>query len=162
MYKDLKLTMRNGTVKHQKSARMLGLQLTYNLRLDWYICQMPGNLVSSLNQRMYVLSKLKKRCGNQQFRLLVYGLLYSKAGYCIQQWSQCTEVLKDKIRMIFNRAVRLGTGTRLIEHRRTQSMYKELSFLSFDALVDSHDLSLLMSIMWYGEPQSLAKKINIV
>ena len=41
-------------------------------------------------------------------------------------------------------------------------MYKELGFLSFDALIDSHDLQLLMSIMWYGEPQSLAKKINIV
>ena len=123
---------------------------------------MPGNLVSSLNQRMYVLSKLKSKCGKQQFSLLVYGLLYRKVGYCIQQYSQCTELLKDKIRLILNRAVRLGTNTRLIKHRRTQSMYKELGFLSFDALIDSHDLSLLMSIMWYGEPQSLAKKINIV
>ena len=162
LYKDLKLTMRNGVVTPKKSCRMLGVHFTYNMRNDWYICQTPGNLVSALNQRMYVLSKLKSKCGKQQFHLLVYGLLYSKAGYCIQQYSQCTEVLKDKVRMILNRAVRLGTNTRLIEHRRTQSMYKELGFLSFDALIDSHDLQLLMSIMWYGEPQSLAKKINIV
>ena len=62
MYKDLKLTMRNGSVKHQRTARMLGLQLTYNFRQDWYLSQMPGNLIASLNQRMNILSKLKKKC----------------------------------------------------------------------------------------------------
>ena len=162
VYKDLKLTMRNGVVSPKKACRMLGVQFTYNMRNDWYICQMPGNLISSLNQRLYVLSRLRAKCGKEQFRLLVYGLLYSKAGYCVQQYSQCTEVLKDKIRMILNKAVRLATGARLIEHRRTQTLYRELKFLSFDALVDSHDLQLLMSVMWYGEPQSLAKKVNIV
>ena len=162
IYKDLKLTMRNGIVKPKKACRMLGVQFTYNLRNDWYIDQMPGNLVSSLNQRLYVLSKLKNKCGYNQFRLLVYGLVYSKVGYCIQLYQQCTETLKDKIRMILNKCVRLGTNTRLIEHRRTQTMYKELKFLSFDSLCDAHDLNLLMAIMWYGQPKSLATKINIV
>ena len=71
LYKDFKLTMRNGVVTPKKSCRMLGVHFTYNMRNDWYICQMPGNLVSALNQRMYVLSKLKSKCGKQQFRLLV-------------------------------------------------------------------------------------------
>ena len=123
---------------------------------------MPGNLVSSLNQRLYVLSKLKNKCGKEQFRLLTYGIIYSKVGYCLQMYQQCTEILKDKIRMILNKCVRLGTGTRLIQHRRTQTMYKELKFLSFDGLCDAHDMNLLMSVMWFGEPKSLANKINIV
>ena len=51
---------------------MLGLQLTYNLRQDWYLSQMPGNLIASLNQRMNILSKLKNKCGLSQFKLLCY------------------------------------------------------------------------------------------
>ena len=34
IYKDLKLTMRNGIVKPKKACRMLGVQFTYNLRND--------------------------------------------------------------------------------------------------------------------------------
>ena len=161
VYKDLKLTMRNGTVKHQKSARMLGLQLTYNLRHDWFICQMPGNLIASLNQRMNVLSKLKKKCGPEQFKLLCYGLLFSKVSYGVQYWQQCTEVLKDKIRLVLNRCVRMATNTSLLQHRRTQTMYDELKFLTFDNVCKSQDLHLLWSIMWMGTPKSLAKKVNI-
>ena len=41
-------------------------------------------------------------------------------------------------------------------------MYKELKFLSFDGLCEAHDMNLLMAIMWYGQPKSLATKINIV
>ena len=148
-------------MKHQRTARMLGLQLTYNLRHDWYISQMKGNLVWSLNQRMNVLSKLKKKCGPEQFKLLCYGLLFSKVSYGVQLYQQCTEVLKDKIRVILNRCVRLATNTSLLQHRRTQSMYDELKFLTFDSICQSQDLHLLWSIMWFGTPKSLAKKVNI-
>ena len=161
VYKDLKLTMRNGSVKPQNTARMLGLQLTYNLRQDWFLSQMPGNLIASLNQRMSVLTKLKKKCGPSQFKLLCYGILFSKCSYGIQLHQQCTEALKDKIRVILNRCVRLCTGTSLLEHRKTQSMYSELKFLTYDGICLSQDLQLLWSIMWSGTPESLAKKINI-
>ena len=41
--KDLRLTMKDGMIAPQKSCRMLGLYLTYNLRQDWFISQMKGN-----------------------------------------------------------------------------------------------------------------------
>ena len=122
---------------------------------------MPGNLIASLNQRMNVLSKLKKKCGPEQFKLLCYGLLFSKVSYGVQYWQQCTEVLKDKIRLVLNRCVRMATNTSLLQHRRTQTMYDELKFLTFDNVCKSQDLHLLWSIMWMGTPKSLAKKVNI-
>ena len=162
VYRDLKLTMRNGEVKPQKQVRMLGLFLTYNCRNDWYIDQMPNNLIQSLNHRMYVLSKLKTACGEKQFKLLCSGILVSKVLWGVSLYSQCTEILKDKVRLILNKLVRTATNTRLIEHRRTQSMYSELKWLSFDGLQRSQDLQLLWSVMWSGQPKSLAKRINIV
>ena len=41
-------------------------------------------------------------------------------------------------------------------------MYTELEFLTYDGICLSQDLHLLWSIMWFGTPESLAKKINIV
>ena len=61
IYKELRLTMKDGKIAPQRSCRMLGLYLTYNLRQDWYISQMKGNLISFLNKRMYVLSKLRSK-----------------------------------------------------------------------------------------------------
>ena len=91
---------------------------------------MKGNLISFLNKRMYVLSKLRTKCGDKQFKLLAYGLIFSKASYGIQVYSQCTEGLKDKIRMILNRCVRLANGTRLIKRKWTKEVYSELGFLT--------------------------------
>ena len=39
-------------------------------------------------------------------------------------------------------------------------IYSELSFLTFNSLAASHDLNLLWSIRNYGNPKSLADKIN--
>ena len=41
--KDLRPTMKDGMIAPQRSCRMLGLYLTYNLRQDWFISQMKGN-----------------------------------------------------------------------------------------------------------------------
>ena len=41
-------------------------------------------------------------------------------------------------------------------------MYSELKWLSFDGLQRSQDLQLLWSVMWSGQPKSLAKRVNIV
>ena len=160
IYKDLRLTMKGAVIAPKRSCRMLGLYLTHNMRMDWYIDQMPNNLVSFLNHRMYILSKLRTKCGDKQYKLLAFGLIFSKACYGIQLYQQCTELLKDKIRLILNKCCRLATGTRLIERRRTKELYAELGFLTFDSLAATHDLNLLFSIKDYGTPKSLANKIT--
>ena len=109
---------------------------------------------------MYVLSKLRSECWDKQFKLLSYRLIFSKASYGIQVYLQCTDGLKDKIRMILNQCVHLATGTRLIKRKRTKEIYSELRFLTFDSLAASYNLNLLWSIRNYGNPKSLADKIN--
>ena len=57
-YRDLKLTMGDQVMRPKRACRMLGMQFTHNMREDWCIHQMKGNLISFLNQRIYFLSKL--------------------------------------------------------------------------------------------------------
>ena len=159
IYKDLKLTVGDHVVRPKRAVRMLGMWLTYNMRQDWFINQMPNNLISFLNQRMYFLSKIKNKCGPEQFKLLAYGFLYSKISYCAQVYSNCTEVLKDKIRMVLNRCVRLATNSKLSDRRKTKSMYYELKFLTFDSVVDTQDLNLLWSVMYTNTPKHLSDQV---
>ena len=60
IYKDLRLTMKDGKIAPQRSCRMLGLYLTYNLRQDWYISQMKGNLISFLNNSIKARALFKR------------------------------------------------------------------------------------------------------
>ena len=61
---------------------------------------MKNNLVSFLNHRLIVLHKLRRKCGDKQFKLLATGLLTSKIVFGISYYGQTTEVLRDKVRMI--------------------------------------------------------------
>ena len=160
IYKDFKLTMGDTQITPKAACRMLGLQLTKNLRQDWYINQMPGNLMSSLNHRMHVLGKLRTSCGPKQYQQLAYGLIFSKVSYGVQLYSQCTEKLKNEIRLVLNRCVRLATYSKLSDRRRTISMYQELKFLTFDSICASQDLNLLWNIMAFNTPQYLARGIG--
>ena len=158
-YRDLKLTMGNQIIRPKRACRMLGMYFCFNFRQDWYINQMKGNLISFLNQRLYFLSKLKPRVGEKQFRSLVYGLFFSKIYFCVQTYSNCTEVLKDEIRLTCNRAVRMSSGVTLADRQRTVDLYFSQKFLSFDMVQRSQDVGLLWSVMYSGNPKYLYDKI---
>ena len=61
-YKDLVLNFNCMVVKQQLHARLLGLQLSWNLTHDWYVAGMKDNLICSLNKRLYILGQLQKKC----------------------------------------------------------------------------------------------------
>ena len=138
---------------------MLGMYFCFNFRQDWYINQMKGNLISFLNQRLYFLSKLKPRVGEKQFRSLVYRLFFSKIYFCVQTYSNCTEVLKDEINITCNKAVRMSCGVSLADCQRTVDLYHSQKFLSFDMVQRSQDVGLLWSMMYSGNPKYLYDKI---
>ncbi len=159
IYRDLKLTMKGQVIRPQRACRMLGMQITSDLRQDYYICQVKNNLCSFMNQRLYFLSRLRRTCGTQQFKQLIYGLLLSKAAFCSQVYTNCTEILKDQIRLKINRAIRMLANVTLADRQRTKDLYHEHSFLTFDSMVETADLNLLWSVMFKNTPQALAKQI---
>ena len=139
---------------------MLGLYLTHNLRQDYFIHQMKNNLVSFLNHRLSVLYKLRRKCGDKQFKLLATGLLTSKIVFGISYYGQTTEVLRDKIRMIMNKMVRLSTNSSLADRRRTKDLYKSLEFLTWDSIFATQDLNLLWKMISFNTPKHLSNKLT--
>ena len=160
IYKELKLTL-NGVVVQQKMAvRMLGLWITHNLRQDYYIHQMKNNLISFLNYRLKVLYQLRNKCGDKQFKLLATGLITSKVVFGISYYGQTTEVLRDKLRMVMNKMVRLSCKVSLADRKRTKDLYKSLEFLTWDSLFTAQDLNLLWNMIFYHTPQHLSDKLR--
>ena len=159
IYKDLKLTMRGQVVTQKRAVRMLGLYLTKNLRMDYYIHQMKNNLVSSLNHRLFILRQLRPKCGPVQFKILSCGIFVSKLLWGISYWYQTTEVLRDKIRVLLNDMVRLVEGCKRSDRRRLKELYRSQRQLTVDSLVACQDLNLLWSIRNSGTPWHMASRL---
>ena len=142
------------------AVQMLGLYLTQNMWMDYFIHQMKNNLCSFLNYRLIVLHKLRKKCGDKQFKLLATGLLTSKIVFGISYYGQTTDILRDKIRMIMNKMVRLSTRTSLSERKRTKDLYKNLEFLTWDSIFATQDLNLLWKMISFNTRKHLANRLT--
>ena len=160
IYKDLKLTMRGQVVTQKTAVRMLGLYLTHNLRMDYFIHQMKNNLVASLNHRLHILRQLRPKCGPKQFKILACGIFTSKLLFGCSYYWQTTEVLRDKIRVLTNDMVRLLEGCRRSDQVRLKSLYKKFSILRVDSLVACQDLNLLWSIRNTSTPWHMARRLE--
>ena len=102
-YKDLVLNFSSNIVKQQLHARLLGLQVSWDLTHTWYVNEMKNCLIASLNKRLYVLNKLKDKCPKKCVKNLAHGLIYSKLIFGIQFWSKpLPEELWQKIQVIVN------------------------------------------------------------
>ena len=107
-YKDLVLNFDGSVVKQQLHARLLGLQVSWNLTHTWYVSEMKDNLLASLSKRLFVLQKLQNSCTKKSLKNLAHGLIYSKLNFGIQYWSRpLTDELWNKIVVIVNRAARV-------------------------------------------------------
>ena len=65
-------------VKQQLHARLLGLQVSWDLTHTWYVNEMKNCLIASLNKRLYALNNLKDKCPKKCVKNLAHGLIYSK------------------------------------------------------------------------------------
>ena len=99
-YSDLVLNLNGSKVNQQLHARLLGLQISWDLTHTWYVSEMKDNLIASLNQRLFVLRQLAPLCPKKCVKNLAHGLIYSKLIFGIQYWSAKNR--KVKIRCLFN------------------------------------------------------------
>ena len=61
-YKDLVLNFDGSVVKQQLHARLLGLQVSWDLTHKWYVSEMKNSLIANLNKRLFVLNQLRNEC----------------------------------------------------------------------------------------------------
>ena len=74
-YKDLVLNFSSNIVKQQLHARLLGLQVSWDLTHMWYVNEMKNCLIASLYKRLYRVSQ-KKRSIAFRVQYLGFGSIY--------------------------------------------------------------------------------------
>ena len=156
-HKDLVLNLDGTVVKQQLHARLLGLQVSWNLTHTWYVSEMKDNLIASLNKRLFILRKLAPLCPKRCVKNLAHGLIYSKLIFGIQYWSRpLPEPLWSKIEVILNHAARVVLKIRNPLKMHVKDLYRVINWLPADACRDFHDLSLFWSIKHHKTPRDLS------
>ena len=141
------------------NARLLGLQLSQDMRHEHYLLNMQNNLLQSLHQRWLALYKVSKYCDKEQRRQFGYGLIVSKITFGACYWSTCTEAVKDKINVLLNKVVRtICDASRLTAMK---PLFEELNWLTTKQLLYYHDLVQIRSIKLSGEPGYLSSPIQL-
>ena len=106
-YKNLVLNFDGSVVKQQLHARLLGLQVSWDLSHTYYVAGMKDNLLASLAKRLYVLRKLSNKCPKKCLKNLAHGLIFSKLSFGLQYWGRpITDELWHKLEIICNKAAR--------------------------------------------------------
>ena len=155
-YKDLKVEINGVTIKQVKQARLLGLYFTHDMKQDWFVHQMPNNLIAFCNRRLGTLRRIRPWIADNQFLLLAHGLVVSKLLFGLQFYWQTTEIVRDKVRLILNELVRLCNRVTLFDRLRTKKLYHDIGWLNMDYLADLHDQFLLISITRHYTPKNMA------
>ena len=153
-HKDLVLRMNGQIVKQKKSARLLGLYITWNMDNKFYIQDMQNSLLTGLSQRLAMLSIMSERAGIKNRKQFAFGLIYSKIVFGIQLWRQCNETLKHKIQILMNKAARIVMAKETRE-MRVLDLFRCLKWHTLDSLMLYHDYLLYFSIERSGHPGDL-------
>ena len=155
-YKELVLNLNGKEVKQQLHARLLGLQISWDLSHTWYVTEMKDNLLAGLNQRLYVLRQLANKCPKKCVKNLAHGLIYSKLIFGIQYWSKpMSEELWKKIEVILNHTAREVLKIRPLK-MHVKDLYRVLDWLPASACRDYHDLSLFWSMKHFQTPRNMS------
>ena len=159
-YSNLVLNFDGSVVKQQKHARLLGLQVSWDLTHKWYVSEMKNSLIASLNQRLFILNKLKNKCPKKCLKNFAHGLIYSKAAFGVQYWSRPLPAeLWKQIELVLNKAARIVLKIRPLQ-MHVLDTYRVLGWMPANAMRDFHDLNLFWSIKHYKKPKNLSEKFK--
>ena len=153
-HKNLVLRMNGQIVKQKKSAKLLGLYITWNMDHKFYIQDMENSLLSGLSQRLAMLTIISERAGIRNRKQFAFGLIYSKIIFGMQYWSQCNESLKNQIQLLMNKAARIVMNKKTRE-MHVLDLYRCLKWHTLDTLMTYHDYLLFFSIITHGQPGNL-------
>ena len=156
-YSRLVLNFDGSVVKQQLHARLLGLQVSWDLQHKWYVSEMKENLLASLSKRLYILERLASKCPKKCVKNFAHGLIFSKLCFGIQYWSRpLPESLWNQLVVLVNRAARAVLKIKPLQ-MHVLDMYRVLNWLPPGACRAYMDLNLFWNIRHYKTPANLSQ-----
>ena len=139
-----------------KTARLLGIIIDSNLNFHPHI----DLLLKEMEYRMWQFRKISKIADRRNRLIYGHGLLFSKFVYGIQCYAGTDGTYLEKVRVAYDKCVRLIYGENP-DNIRTEQMRSEMGILSFENLVVMMDVTLLRDIIFRQKPERLAEHFEI-
>lgn len=124
-----KICIGNTELAREMSYKYLGVIIDY--KLSWY------EHICSILKRIRPLLGAIKRCGiklnKKSARLIFHAHIMSHIRYNVATWSCCSNVLKNKVNLVMNKAIKIMFG--LNWRTPTEELYKKTGFLKLNEVI---------------------------
>ena len=160
---DLHLNMGGERIEPSYNARVLGLQLTSDLKHNLFISELnqethgQRSLLSQITMRVNAVLQLKKFTTNKKLKELAAGLVYSKLTFGIEFWGNCPKYLLHKLDLELKRLMRGVFDLKRLDN--VDEQMKQMDFLFCEDLRTYHDLLTLDRIITNNTPLSFGQQI---
>ena len=138
--KDIKIKIGKDEITQVNHAKLLGITFDDNQKWNSQIFG-KGGIVSSLNQRLYVIRRMKNFVNQKSLKKVADSIFTSKIRYGLQllgkiRWSDQDSTRADlkAIQLIQNKLVRLLNGKTLLDKVNTKTLLKNVNMLSVNQL----------------------------
>ena len=130
---DIKINIGEAEIKREKSAKLLGMNMTDDQQWNKHI-----NLtISALNKRFFLICRMRNKINNRSLRTLSNSIFNSKLRYGIQLCGKVrlldidsTQGPLEELQKVQNKMFRLLNNTRIKDKISTKSIMANLNMLS--------------------------------
>ena len=145
-------------IKRSNEERLLGAQISDDLKWKVHLSTGEKSLIKSLIGRVNALAKLGINATNQTRLLAANGVFMSSLSYLIPAWGGTESYLLDSLQILQNRAARIVTRRNI--YTTLTELLQICDWLSVRQLVVYHTVSLTRKIIKTGKPVYLAKRLS--
>ena len=157
---DVKLEAGPHTILPSSKEKLLGAQISQDLKWKQHILGSDESLTRQLTSRINGLSLLSSRSSLDTKLMVANGIVMSKICYLIQLWGGCEEYLLKALQVLQNKAARIVTGSGWFTPRR--KLLKMCKWLSVKQLVFYQSVIMAHKIATLSSPFYLASKMSTV
>ena len=155
---EVKLEAGPHTILPSSTEKLLGGQISQDLKWKQHILQGEQSLVKQLTSRINGLCMISTRANFSTRLMVANGIVISKLCYLIQLWGGCDEYLLKPLQVLQNRAARAVTGCGWFTSRR--KLLKMCNWLSIKQLVFYQTVVLAHKITTTKSPFYLATRMS--
>ena len=155
---EVKLEAGPHTILPSSTEKLLGGQISQDLKWNQHILEGDQSLVKQITSRINGLCLLSPRSSFQTRLMVANGIVISKLCYLIQLWGGCEEYLLKPLQVLQNRAARAVTGWGWFTPKR--KLLRKCNWLSIKQLVYYQSVVLAHKIATTSSPFYLAAKMT--
>jgi hypothetical protein len=141
-------------VKPEQHLKMLGLELSNNLKFNYYIADSKASLIKALMTRINMLKLLSKTTSKKTMLLIATGIFQSKLLYGIEVWGVAPKYLLKKVQSLQLEALRVCNGPSS-QRWNTTTLLKSAGWLSIFDLIKLTNAKLTHKIIHGQGPTTL-------